>query len=165
MLTRVPSRLILPNTKLISNILKAFVLTGPGHDDCNEAIPVEVDLIENGMLDSLNLLVLCYTKHRRIGFQNSPRDLGENRYAVALPTSSGMKPIYLIKPFYLLRGKMAAFMGREKGSDMMDIQQLLLTFPDEIRGFADRLDPEAVTFFLQRSPENSRQQIGALFGR
>lgn len=29
--------------------MKVFALTGPGYDDCGERIPVEVDLIENGM--------------------------------------------------------------------------------------------------------------------
>ncbi|KAK2812789.1 hypothetical protein FQN50_001118 [Emmonsiellopsis sp. PD_5] len=42
-------RLVLPNTKLLSNIMKIFVLTGPGYDNCPTAPRVEVDLIENGM--------------------------------------------------------------------------------------------------------------------
>ncbi|OJI84630.1 hypothetical protein ASPTUDRAFT_121725 [Aspergillus tubingensis CBS 134.48] len=48
-------RLIIPNTRLISNILKVFVRTGPGYDNCVMALPVEVDLIESGKRG--------YTKH------------------------------------------------------------------------------------------------------
>jgi hypothetical protein len=29
--------------------MKAFVNTGPGYDECAVAVPVEVDLIENGI--------------------------------------------------------------------------------------------------------------------
>ncbi|GLA27287.1 hypothetical protein AnigIFM63326_004482 [Aspergillus niger] len=41
-------RLIIPNTKLVSNILKVFVRTGPNFDGCVNALHVEVDLIESG---------------------------------------------------------------------------------------------------------------------
>ncbi|KAK2790934.1 hypothetical protein FQN52_005379 [Onygenales sp. PD_12] len=41
--------LVIPNTKLLSNMMKLFVLTGPGYDNSPTAPRVEVDLIENGI--------------------------------------------------------------------------------------------------------------------
>ena len=46
--------LIIPNTKLLSNIVKVFVRTGPAYDGCENSIPVEIDLIENGTLSRPN---------------------------------------------------------------------------------------------------------------
>jgi hypothetical protein len=40
--------LIIPSTKLASGILKVFVKTGPGQDQCKESHRIEVDLIESG---------------------------------------------------------------------------------------------------------------------
>ena len=46
------NRLKIPNTKTIANIMRVFVKTGPGFDTCKDRIDVEVDLIENGELQS-----------------------------------------------------------------------------------------------------------------
>ncbi|KAK2756973.1 hypothetical protein FQN54_004941 [Arachnomyces sp. PD_36] len=139
------SRLVIPNTKLLSNIVKVFVLTGPGHDNCEQSIPVEVDLIENG-------------------YQNSPRELGSNRRPLTINSTSGQKQIYAIDIFYLLQGKMAAFSTRASNNDMRDIQYLLRTFSNEIRGFSNRLNPEAVTAFLEAVPAQHRPQWRSFMG-
>lgn len=41
-------RLVVPNTRLICDIMKVFVWTGPGWDGCGVGVRVEVDLIESG---------------------------------------------------------------------------------------------------------------------
>ena len=41
------------HTRLITNIMKVFVHTGTGFDNCQAAIPVEIDLIESGMTTSI----------------------------------------------------------------------------------------------------------------
>lgn len=38
--------LVIPNTKLLGNMMKIFVLTGPRYDNCPTALRVEVGLIE-----------------------------------------------------------------------------------------------------------------------
>lgn len=40
--------LIVPDTRLICNIMKVLVWTGPGWDRCRVGVRVEVDLIESG---------------------------------------------------------------------------------------------------------------------
>ncbi|WEW56322.1 hypothetical protein PRK78_001765 [Emydomyces testavorans] len=139
------SRLVIPNTKLLSNIMKVFVLTGHGHDTCATAMPIEVDLIENG-------------------YQNSPRDLSTNRVQLLVQLDSEMKPIYVIGCLYLLKGKLSAYFARRGHRDRSDIMHLVDTFPDEIQGFASELDPEAVAFFLDSMPAGSRKTVSSLFG-
>ncbi|PWY90418.1 hypothetical protein BO94DRAFT_623200 [Aspergillus sclerotioniger CBS 115572] len=108
------ARLIIPNTKLLSNIMKVFVHTGPGYDDCGYAVQVEVDLIESG-------------------YQGSPRDIFANRRLLTVNTRTGVKTIYGIELFYLLRGKMAAFASRASPHDLHDVQHLLSTYGEEVR--------------------------------
>ncbi|KAM5444453.1 hypothetical protein MaudCBS49596_008012 [Microsporum audouinii] len=139
-------RLVIPNTKLLSNIMKVFVLTGPGYDSCPDAIKVEVDLIENG-------------------FPSSPRDLRVNRDQLTIPTPSGQRPIYVISLLYLLRGKMTAFMSRSTPQDMSDIIHLINTRGDEIKTFIHRLDPETITSFLTGVDSESRAEFTSFFGR
>ncbi|KAL4940721.1 hypothetical protein BDV06DRAFT_213237 [Aspergillus oleicola] len=48
------SRLKIPNSRLISNIMKVFVKTGPGFDNCARSFEVEPrDLAENFMLHTV----------------------------------------------------------------------------------------------------------------
>ncbi|GKZ35377.1 hypothetical protein AbraIFM66950_006005 [Aspergillus brasiliensis] len=139
-------RLIVPNTRLVSNILKVFVRTGPDYDDCVNALPVEVDLIESG-------------------FQNSPRELLANRKQISINTRTGVLLIYIIAPIFLMRGKMAAFAGRRRLADMEDIQHLVRIYGSEIRAAVDRLDPEDVTSFLEIVPPATLARWQTFFGR
>ena len=41
--------LVIPSTKLASDIMKVFVKTGPGQDSCSHSHSIEVKLIESGM--------------------------------------------------------------------------------------------------------------------
>ncbi|PYI00859.1 hypothetical protein BO78DRAFT_434111 [Aspergillus sclerotiicarbonarius CBS 121057] len=145
-LVEAESRLIIPNTKLLSNIMKIFVRTGPGYDDCRSGIPVEVDLIESG-------------------YQGSPRALFTNRRLLSVPTKTGPKTLYAIELFYLLRGKMAAFASRASPHDLHDVQHLLRNYGAEVRGFVQRLDPDAVGAFLDVMAPASRGYWGEFFGR
>lgn len=70
----------------------------------------------------------------------------------------------MIDIFYLLQGKMAAFMSRCSNNDMRDIQHLVQRYSTEIRSFAPRLDPEAVSCFLDAMPAERRPQWKAIFG-
>lgn len=155
------SSLIIPDTRLLSNIMKVFVRTGPGFDNCPTVIPVEVDLIESGMNPmaptfSCNTLLwfatICSNYQRTTGFQNSPWDLSINRRQIIVSNSSGQRHIYAIEIFYLLRGKMTAFLARRGNRDFTDIEHLVMTYPNEIRAFANQLDPEAVSFLLTYRP-------------
>ncbi|KKZ60630.1 hypothetical protein EMCG_04703 [[Emmonsia] crescens] len=139
-------RLVIPNTKLLSNMMKIFVLTGPGYDDCLTPPRVEVDLIENG-------------------FQSSPQELDVNRKQLTVQTSSGPRSIYTLNILYLLRSKMAAFMSRSSENDLYDIRHLLRTYPDEIRACVHRLDPEAVVYFLGTVSEHNRAHWANSFGQ
>lgn len=103
-----------------------------------------------------------------VGFKNSPRDLSVNRREVIIGTSpdsdsgedSEEQKIYVLETFYLLRGKMAAFQSRRGSHDLIDIQHIVRTFAEEVRGFADQLEPDAVDVLLEHRPRWS-----ALFGR
>lgn len=59
---------------------------------------------------------------------------------------------------------MAAFLARCGNHDLIDIQHLLLTYPNEIQAFADRLDPEAVSVFLQNVSAANRARWSAVLG-
>ncbi|RAK94919.1 uncharacterized protein BO80DRAFT_370061 [Aspergillus ibericus CBS 121593] len=56
-------RLIIPNTRLLSNIMKVFVRTGPGYDNCQQAIPIEVDLIESGTSVTIQHMLILPVIH------------------------------------------------------------------------------------------------------
>ncbi|PGH28957.1 hypothetical protein GX50_08303 [[Emmonsia] crescens] len=146
----VEPRLVIPNTKLLGNMMKIFVLTGPRYDNCPTALRVEVGLIET-----------VWT----IGFQSSPRELNVNRKQLTVQTSSGPRSIYTLNILYLLRGKMAAFMSRSSENDLYDIRHLLRTYPDEIRASVHRLDPEAVIYFLGTVSEHNRAYWANFFGQ
>lgn len=42
-------RLVIPTKKMVADVLKIFVKTGPGHDNCAVAKTVEVDIALPGM--------------------------------------------------------------------------------------------------------------------
>lgn len=46
----------------------------------------------------------------------------------------------------------------------MDIQHLLLTYPNEVRDSANDLDQEAVSFFLETVPVAKRSRWSAILG-
>ena len=149
--------------------MKVFVRTGPGFDNCRTAIPVEVDLIESGtdsMFPTFShntstwFVTICSNYQRTIGFQNSPRELSINRRQITVSTSSGQRHIYAIEIFYLLRGKLTAFLARRGNQDFTDIEHLVMTYPNEIRAFANRLDPEALSVLLTYRP-----RWAPIFGR
>ncbi|KAL4792366.1 hypothetical protein BDV19DRAFT_254877 [Aspergillus venezuelensis] len=144
----VEERLKIPSTRLISNIMKVFVKTGPEFDNCarNFEVEVEVNLIE------------C-------GFQNSPRDLAENFMLHTIPSASGRLQIRGVSLLYLLREKMAAFASRAQVSDVQDIQTILLNRREEVRSFVDSLEPSDVDRFLERMPQQSRAYWKSFFGR
>ncbi|KAL4933146.1 uncharacterized protein BDV17DRAFT_148398 [Aspergillus undulatus] len=142
----VEPRLTIPNTRLISNIMKDFVRTGPGYDSCVQNMEVEVDLIESG-------------------FQNSPRDLAETIMMHTIPSDAGPVQIRGISLLYLLRGKMAAFAGRAQTSDMQDIQTILLNRLEEVRGFVGSLEPLGVDVFLERMPRQNQGYWRSFFAR
>lgn len=83
--------------------MKIFVHTGPDFDNCQAAIPVEIDLIESGITTSTRYFLPF--AQRTAGFQNSPRDLSTNRRKVAVNTTSDQEYIYVVEVSYLLRGK------------------------------------------------------------
>ncbi|KAJ9300689.1 hypothetical protein DTO271G3_1853 [Paecilomyces variotii] len=141
----VQTRLIIPKERLISNIMRIFVRTGPGYDNCSRGIPVEVDLIE------------C-------GYQNSPRDLGNHRTELQLTVDSAPRSIYVIDILYLLRGKMAAFMSRGSDNDRDDITYLLRAYPEAVQGIKDKLDPIAVDCFLESVSSENREYWTRFFG-
>ncbi|GKZ86328.1 hypothetical protein AnigIFM56816_001381 [Aspergillus niger] len=139
-------RLIIPNTKLVSNIVKVFVRTGPNYDGCVNVLHVEVDLIESG-------------------YQNSPRELSANRRQISINTTVGMQMIYIMAPVFLMRGKMAAFAARQRLADMEDIQHLVRTYGTEIRAAVDHLDPDTVTTFLEILSPVNLARWKTFFGR
>ena len=100
-----------------------------------------------------------------IGYQGSPRDLFTNRRLLTVNTRTGVKTIYGIELFYLLRGKMAAFASRASPHDLHDVQHLLKTYSEEVRGFVERLDPEAVSAFLDVVAPGSLPRWRGFFGR
>lgn len=109
------------------------------------------------------------------GFQNSPRDLSVNRREVIIETNpdsdldsgsdsgedSEEQMIYVLEIFYLLRGKMAAFQTRQGSHDVIDIQHIVRTLKEEVRGFADQLEPDAVDVLLEHRPRWSALSVVA----
>ncbi|KAI1925879.1 hypothetical protein LOZ58_002358 [Ophidiomyces ophidiicola] len=136
-------RLIVPNTRLLSNIMKVFVLTGPNFDECTVTMPIEIDLIESG-------------------FQNSPRDLSTNRIEIQAKIGNETNSIYAVGLYYLLRGKLATYQARQDERDRSDIIHVLKKYPDEIREFATDLESDTVSSFLESLPSYRREAIGGI---
>ncbi|GKZ72992.1 hypothetical protein AnigIFM50267_009665 [Aspergillus niger] len=59
-------RLIIPNTKLVSNIVKVFVRTGPNYDGCINVLHVEVDLIESAPVFLMRGKMAAFAARQRL---------------------------------------------------------------------------------------------------
>lgn len=56
-------------------------------------------------------------------------------------------------------------MGRHSKSDFADISYLVRAFPNKVQAVRDRLDSEAVDFFLEAAQRGSREHLKHVFGR
>ncbi|KAL3474166.1 hypothetical protein BJX99DRAFT_260593 [Aspergillus californicus] len=140
----VEPRFIVPSTKKVSGIMRIFVHIGPGYDDCDESILVEVDLVQS--------------------LRGSPRELAGNLMSLTVHTRSGPRQINGVSLIYLLRGKMAAFSGREKGQDLDDVRSLITGYSQETRVGIGRLNPMDVEVFLEKVPPQSQARWRTFFG-
>lgn len=55
--------MIIPSSRQLDGLIRVFVKTGPGYDDCGEAFDVGVDLIQAGMSVSITRENLKYHRH------------------------------------------------------------------------------------------------------
>ncbi|KAI5362151.1 Putative Nucleotidyltransferase superfamily [Septoria linicola] len=115
------SWLIIPKSKKVADVLKIFVNTGPGFDDCKLSKAVEVDIALPGV-------------------KGTPASIGR-----ATATVKGLSSLDVT---HILRGKLSHYASREFDRDFEDIVFLLRNYQDQIKEGRRSLRGEDVELFL-----------------
>ncbi|KAI9844971.1 MAG: hypothetical protein M1837_005115 [Sclerophora amabilis] len=124
-------RLIIPNTKLVSGVIRVFVKTGfaSGDADCPQNWNVEVDLIRPGVHGT------------PLSVRNNMNNLLVDVFGTTL-TFSGLNILYM------MRTKLKCCSSRGFGRDMGDLEYLLKHEGHNVTAIADQLDEGDKEFFL-----------------
>ncbi|KAF2761194.1 hypothetical protein EJ05DRAFT_473734 [Pseudovirgaria hyperparasitica] len=136
------SRLRIPNTRMVSGVLKIFVKTGPAERDlgCTESVMVEVDLVfpsSKGTPRASRLPDHIESLHRTVeGYEYT---------------------FYALDIFYMLKTKLWHCNGREELRDVRDIQFLFENYEANVRSVAGDLDDDDKEGFMSR---REIQEIG-----
>lgn len=131
------SRIRYPN--MCEGIMKIFVETGPGFDDCAIHKSIEVDL-------------------KAPGIAGSPLDLGRCRIEIAADVGNGrMEKFTLLDVFHALNGKLKVLYERRYERDFDDVQWYLDQYPKDIRkSGGDTLDEDGLSTFMDSLPKEKR---------
>lgn len=78
-----------------------------------------------------------------------------------LELSSNAQEIRVLDRQCLLKCKLSAYSNRATANDYLDIKDLISRFPDEIRGYKNRLDQEYVEYFIEQGlmPRESQATV------
>lgn len=133
------ARVRYPN--MCEGIMKIFVDTGPGFDDCATSKRIEVDL-------------------KAPGIAGSPLDLTNCRIetTASISDSSRREQFTLLDVFHALNGKLKVLYERRYARDFQDVHWFLAEYPDEVRHYGEqqRLDEDGLTTFLDSLPADKR---------
>ncbi|EER28540.1 hypothetical protein CPC735_064130 [Coccidioides posadasii C735 delta SOWgp] len=140
-------RLVIPSSRLTTDILKVLVHTGPGYDSCDVQVPVAVTLIESGI------------NQPSIRYRGSPKSLATNRLLSSVDTIAGHRPIYVLGVFDIINVKLAAFMHDRLDKDKEDLLFLMRKYPEKVCTRIKDLDQEAATIFMDSIPDDVRPEL------
>lgn len=142
---------------MCEGIMKIFVETGPGFDDCAASKRIEVDLKAPGKSparsESTNALAHRYPQ----GIAGSPLDLSESRIEISADVGNGRTEKFtLLDLFHALNGKLKVLYERRYERDLRDVQWFLSKHSGEIRGFIEDLDEDGLRAFVESLPDEKK---------
>ncbi|KAE9373016.1 hypothetical protein N431DRAFT_406266 [Stipitochalara longipes BDJ] len=140
------ARLIIPNTRNIEGIMRIFVRTGPGHDQCHTQVNIEVDL------------VLC-------GALGTPSSLVGHRQTLTVTSRTGPIQVAGLELYYAMRGKLRVAASRAAQRDVSDVRWIIDTFPAQVQAFRARLDPTECDQFLEHFTGAQKARMAQVLGR
>ncbi|KAM3088491.1 hypothetical protein ACMFMG_000130 [Clarireedia jacksonii] len=107
-------RLVIPQSRLVADVMKIFVKTGPGYDHCRDAKLIEVEMISPGS-------------------NGSPRHIGSHQQMLVVSGPLGEQVSFkALDVLYLLRSKLEVIAARGAPKDFLDIQFIVDHWSQEI---------------------------------
>ncbi|KAF5871613.1 uncharacterized protein Bfra_008636 [Botrytis fragariae] len=108
------SRLVIPQSRLVADVMKIFVKTGPNYDGCSETRLIEVELIAPGS-------------------NGTPRDIRNHQQTLVVPSPSGHQTAFkALDVLYLLRSKLDVMAARGAPKDYLDAQFIVGNWRQEL---------------------------------
>ncbi|ERF74179.1 hypothetical protein EPUS_03369 [Endocarpon pusillum Z07020] len=115
---------------ICEGIMKIFVETGPGFDECAEYRRIEVDL-------------------KAPGIAGSPLDLSKSRVEITAKMHDGRNEKFtLLDLSHALNGKLKVLYERRYERDFEDVAWFFANYPQEIRKFSGDLDQYGLGVFF-----------------
>ncbi|PQE22695.1 hypothetical protein CJF31_00001630 [Rutstroemia sp. NJR-2017a BVV2] len=125
-------RLVIPQSRLVADVMKIFVKTGPGYDHCRDTKLIEVEMISPEQ---------TLTQYK--GSNGSPRDIGSHQQMLVASGPLGEQVSFkALDVLYLLRSKMDVIAARGAPKDFLDVQFIIDHWSQElakIQGYAERI--------------------------
>ncbi|PQE20285.1 hypothetical protein CJF30_00001585 [Rutstroemia sp. NJR-2017a BBW] len=107
-------RLVIPQSRLVADVMKIFVRTGPGYDHCKDTKLIEVEMISPGS-------------------NGSPRDIGSHQQMLVASGPLGEEVSFkALDVLYLLRSKMDVIAARGAPKDFLDVQFIIDHWSQEL---------------------------------
>ncbi|WEW59183.1 hypothetical protein PRK78_004652 [Emydomyces testavorans] len=137
------SCVILPQTKLLGDMLRIFVRTGPGWADsnaCELEIPIAVNLVETITQGPSSVAI-------------------QSRRQSRVQAGLGRELVYTTGIFFLIKNKIAAFASYGREEDRTDLIFLMHKYPEKVIVKMEELDMEASKVFLDSIPPEDRAKL------
>lgn len=123
---------------ICEDIMKIFVETGPGFDECVTYRRIEVDL-------------------KAPGIAGSPLELSKCRVEITAEAGDGrVEKFTLLDLPHALNGKLKVLYDRRYQRDFQDVQWYLSEHGEEIRGSGEILDEDGLRTFVDSLPSEKR---------
>jgi hypothetical protein len=144
-------RIRYPN--MCEGIMKIFVETGPGFDDCAAYRRIEVDLKGPGKMSTILASCNDLADLNCQGIAGSPLDLEKCRIEITADVGNGRaEKITLLDLIHALNGKLKVLYERRYERDFQDVHWFLAEYPEQIRKHADELDEDGLRTFIDSLP-------------
>ncbi|TEY39053.1 hypothetical protein BOTCAL_0470g00100 [Botryotinia calthae] len=128
------SRLVIPESRLVADVMKMFVKTGPNYDGFLETRLVEVELI------APDFILKCVLTNQP-GSNGTPRDIQNHPQTLVVPSPSGYQIAFkALDVLYLLRSKLDIMAARGAPKDYLDAQSIVGNWRQElerIQGYSE----------------------------
>ena len=150
---------------MCEGIMKIFVETGPGVDECAEHRRIEVDLKAPGKFSEIFPFLFGAHKSGQ-GIAGSPLELSSSRVEIMADVGNGqMEKFTLLDLFHALNGKLKVLDERRYERDFEDVEWFFAKYPDEVRKFSDDLDEAGLYVFLNSLRGDKRASWGEVLRR
>ena len=134
---------------ICEGIMKIFVETGPGFDECAEYRRIEVDLKAPGKFSAIIQSCETSTHLRFQGIAGSPLDLSKSRVEITAEIHDGRNEKFtLLDLSHALNGKLRVLYERRYERDFEDVAWFFAKYPQEIRNFSGDLDEDGLGVFF-----------------